>query len=621
MSIKYALGEDLHSWSNFKQVITTDLDLSVRVDFQRQILFGNVVHTLSVLEDGVTEVNFDTRALGIEDILLVSNEGEESVLAWTIPKSHPALGKSLTVTLPQTKKGDQLKVKVVYSTTRKSGAIQWFEPQQTAGGKHPYMYTQCQAILARTLLPCMDSPSVKATYTLNVSVPNGLVAVCSGTRTGSKDEVDGYQTHTYRQVIPTPSYLIALAAGKLETQAIGPRSAVWTEAELLKASVHEFEEHTESFIKAAESIFDNLPYEWGTYDLLILPTAFPYGGMENPQLTFVNSSLLVGDRSLVDVVAHEICHSWSGNLVTNSTWTDFWLNEGFTMYLERQLLSKVIGGEDYRKFHIFLGYKELIRTSQDLIDVGEGEFTKLQPDLRGVDPDDAFSIIPYEKGCLFLFYLELKVGGHENFLKWVSSMYHKYKRSNFNTAQMKADFLEYFNGKVDKQTLDSIEWDHWLHDEGMPRFDPSKDLTNKFSQECNELTEKWIKSDGSDFSAKDIENFKPSQVMFCLDELVTSSAMPLSKEKIAKLESAYNFSKSKNVEISNRMIVLCLKSKFLDAEVVDKFLGEHGRMRYIKPVFLFLDKVDHNKAVELWKKHRTRYHTVLRNIFDPKLSK
>jgi len=353
-----------------------------------------------------------------------------------------------------------------------------------------------------------------------------------------------------------------------------------------------------------------------------LPTAFPYGGMENPQLTFVNAGLLVGDRSLVDVVAHEICHSWSGNLVTNSTWTDFWLNEGFTMYLERHLLAKVIGGEDYRKFHIFLGYKELVRTSADLIEAGESEFTKLQPDLRGVDPDDAFSIIPYEKGCLFLFHLELKVGGPEKFLAWISALYHTFRRGNFDSAQMKSHFLNYFSDKVDKETLSSIQWDHWLHDVGMPKFDPTEHLTNKYSKDCNALTKNWVESDGGNFSAKDIEHFKPSQVMFCLDELVSSTAMPLSAEKIAKIENAYHFSTSNNVEISNRMIQICLKSKHVDSHMmatIDKFLGDHGRMRYIKPVFLNLQKVNHQKAVELWNKHKPRYHSVLHNIFESKL--
>jgi len=292
------------------------------------------------------------------------------------------------------------------------------------------------------------------------------------------------------------------------------------------------------------------------------------------------------------------------------------------MYLERQLLAKVIGGEDYRKFHIFLGYKELVRTSADLIEAGESEYTKLQPDLRGVDPDDAFSIIPYEKGCLFLFYLELKVGGPKNFLGWVSSLYHNYQRSNFDSAQMKSHFLNYFSDKVDKDILASIQWDHWLNDVGLPKFDPSEHLSNKYSLECNTLTKKWIESDGSNFSPKDVEDFKPSQVMFCLDELVTSSAMPLSAEKIAKFESAYHFSSSINVEISYRMIVICLKCKQADQHMlatVDKFLGDHGRMRYIKPVFLHLQKVNHQKAVEFWNKHKSRYHSVLHNIFESKL--
>jgi len=619
----YPLGDDLHSWSNFKQVSPSHLNLSLKVDFTKHILSGNVQQKLVAHEDKVDHATFDTRFLKVASVALVKDSTQQDA-EWSLGKTHPALGQQLIVKFPQLKKDEEVTIRVNYSTTPEGGAIQWFEPEQTTGGKHPYMYSQCQAILARQLLPCMDTPSAKATYQLNLSVPEPLVAVGSGIPVEGepKKEEGGFHTFTYNQPIPTPSYLIAVAAGNLSRKPLGDRTFVWTEPEKLDAAVEEFKEHTEAFLKTAEDLFDeNLKYEWGIYGLLVLPSAFPYGGMENPNLTFVNSSIITGDKSLVDVVAHEICHSWSGNLATNSTWADFWLNEGFTMYLERTLLGKVIGAEDYRLFHIYLGYKELIRTVQDLTDAGDAEFTKLQPNLTGIDPDDAFSIVPYEKGCLLLFHLEEKVGGLDNMLKWLNSLYAQYKRKTFNSEEMKKSFNEFFTGKVEAAILASVQWDHWLTEPGMPKFDPSGSLANHYSEECDTVIEKWTASkDGNDFSADDLKGFKPSQIMFCLDELVSSPAMPLPEQVLDKLDQVYEFSKSPNVEISNRFLVLSLKSKsrkFL--KEIDHFLSQHGRGRYVKPLYHFLNELDHDVAVKVWNKHRHRYHSVIKNAFDQKL--
>jgi len=322
-------------------------------------------------------------------------------------------------------------------------------------------------------------------------------------------------------------------------------------------------------------------------------------------------------------VAHEICHSWSGNLVTNSTWQDFWMNEGFTMYLERCLLSAVIGGEEYRKFHLILGYQELKRVAQDFLKAGEVEFTKLRPYLLGTDPDDAFSIIPYEKGCLFLLYLEILVGGKDVFLGWLNSFYLANLRGCVTSQKMQDHFLHYFsnNNKVDPEKLKSIDWNTWLNGPGLPSFDPSSYLVNSYSESSEKVIKKWADSkDGSDLNPADINTFKPSQLMFCLDA-ISVSHVPMNHKVLEKMEEIYKFT-SKNVEISNRFIGVGLKSKY--AAVVpacEKLLAEHGRGRYVKYLYNCLNDYDHNLAVKNFQANKHLYHSVIVNAFQEKLGK
>lgn len=320
------------------------------------------------------------------------------------------LGSALHVPLPApVGAGDRVSVTIEYATTADSAALQWLTPAQTAGGSHPYLFTQCQAIHARSLVPCQDTPHVKATYTAAVTVPAGLTAVMSALPGGDAPaaSADGATvTFTFRQPVPMPSYLIALGVGNLARVDIGPRSCVWAEPEVVADAAWEFAE-TESFIAAAEALVG--PYVWGRYDLLMLPPSFPYGGMENPCLTFVTPTLIAKDRSLADVVAHEIAHSWTGNLVSPSTWNHFHLNEGGTMMLQRLILAR-LKGADTLEFDAASGEGDMADSIAMFLARGQAEYTKLVPDLAGIDPDDAFSSVPYEKGFYLLFYLRSLVG-------------------------------------------------------------------------------------------------------------------------------------------------------------------------------------------------------------------
>jgi len=413
---------DPTSQSNLDEAKTNHIHLDLAVDFDAKILSGSAELEIEAIADAVTKVILDTSFI---DIRSVSVGGQALSVkqkytgylcfldfAW-FPPLTPApcivhtlisqfklqdrnekYGSALVVELakPLTK-GEKIKLLVQYATTKDCTACQWLEPSQTVGKKHPYLFTQCQAIHARSLLPCQDSPSIKLTYSANITTP--LRAVMSAVPIGEEVK-QGSETTTFRfeQKTRIPSYLIALAVGNLEGREIGPRSTVWTEPEVLEAAAWEFVD-TENFIRTGEELLT--PYDWGRYDLLVLPASFPYGGMENPCLTFVTPSLLAGDRSLVDVVAHEIAHSWMGNLVTTENWEHFWLNEGFTVFVERKILGRM-KGPAHSEFSAILGHKAL-KESVDLYGK-DHPFTALRPCLRGEDPDDAFSKVPYGKrGC------------------------------------------------------------------------------------------------------------------------------------------------------------------------------------------------------------------------------
>ena len=383
--------DDPSSQSNYPAVKVTHVDFDVDVDFDTKSIAGTVALRAVVGDAPSDELVLDTRDLTIESCRVDGADASFDLQA----EPHAVMGAALTVKLGEARApGTTLDVVVSYRTSPSSSAVQWLRPEQTAGGKHPYLFTQCQAIHARALYPCQDTPAAKLTYGAKVTVPAPLRALMSAIPVGEgvPSGAAGKTTFAFEQTVPIPPYLLALAVGNVEARDIGPRSKVWSEPEMVDAGAHEFAE-TEDFLVAAESVAG--PYVWGRYDLLLLPPRFPYGGMENPCLTFVTPTLLAGDRSQAHVVAHEIAHSWSGNLVTNATWEHFWLNEGFTVYLERKIMNKLYGKSVF-DFNAIGGLMELKETVARL--GADHPHTVLMPKLEGgVDPDDVFSKVPYEK--------------------------------------------------------------------------------------------------------------------------------------------------------------------------------------------------------------------------------
>lgn len=494
----------------------------------------------------------DTSALVIKSASIVSPASPGST-ASSLPFSlgdTTIYGQALSIELPGAKApASNFKLRIEYETGE-STALQWLTKEQTVGKNSPYLFTQCEAIHMRSLAPTQDTPQIKCTYSASVHVPAGMTALMSAVQQGTAKEetVNGVAQSVWNwvQKIPIPVYLTALAVGNLAKADVSPRSAVWTEPEVLEAAAWEFE-GTEAFLKAGEELGGE--YVWGRYDLLVLPGSFPCGffaqailsptshlcfaeptdgGMENPCLTFVTPTLLAGDRSQVDVVAHEAAHSWTGNLVTNVDWQHFWLNEGWTVFMERKIVGRVYTPAD-QQLSALIGLEHL---KADIENMGaDNEMTKLVKDLRGKDPDDAFSSVPYEKGFNFLYYLEQLLGGPEIFEPYVSFYIKRFSYKSLDTTEWKASLYEYFGnasnpggGAPTIEKLDTqVDWDAWFFGLGMPPVDNKFDDT--LAKQADVLAGRWgeaIKGEPRDaeeaktyyegkFSAEDLKGFSPAQ--------------------------------------------------------------------------------------------------------------
>lgn len=483
------------------------------------------------------------------------------------------------------------------------------------------MFSQCQAIHARSILPCQDTPDVKSTVDFNIRSP--LPVLASGLPTGikdfqpSKDGAPGTLLYTYKQEIPIPAYLIALASGDIASASIGPRSTVWTSSDALTDCQWELEGDMEKFLEAAEKIVYD--YAWTTYNVLVLPNSFPYGGMENPIYTFATPTIISGDKQNIDVIAHELAHSWSGNLVSNASWEHFWLNEGWTVYLERRIIA-AIHGEEYRDFSAIIGWKAL----QDSVErYGQDhEYTKLITDLKGKDPDDAFSSIPYEKGSTFLYYLE-KLLGKEKWDKFIPHYFKKYKYKSLDSYDFKATLIDFFASDKDASAkLESLDWETWFYAPGYP---PKPDFDDSLVKVCYELADRWEGANNSD----DISGFKPTsddiagwtgnQAVVFLEKIQTWDK-PLKSDLVELMWQNYRFKESANVEIVSRFLVLGLKSKTISTyQPTAELLGRVGRMKFVRPLFRALKDADFQMAKDTFERNKDFYHPICRAMVEKDL--
>lgn len=510
-----------------------------------------------------------------------------------------------------------ISVTIGVKTTGACTALQWLAPAQTGNKKHPYMFSQCQAIHARSIFPCQDTPDSKATWTFNIRSP--LPVIASGLSTGAKDFIPGQHgksgtlLYTFDQPVPMPSYLFALASGDLASASIGPRSLIWTGPEELTAAQWEFEADTERYIKIAEQIV--YPYPWTTYNILVLPPSFPYGGMENPNATFATPTIVSGDRQNVDVVAHELSHSWSGNLVSCASWEHFWLNEGWTTYLERRIQAAIHGADEYRDFSAIIGWKAL---SDSIEQFGEEhEFTKLVNDLRGKDPDDAFSSVPYEKGFIFLYHLE-KVVGIGRWDKFIPHYFTVFKNKSLDSYEFKSTLLDFFKHDAEaSKKLNDLDWDEWFYKPGFP---PKPDFDTTLVKACLDLADGWqaLNEGTSGFqpSPKDIESFAAQQSYVFLERIQTLPK-PLTPRLVETMGEAYGYGKSQNVELVSRFYVVGLQARAKSVyQAAADLAGRVGRMKFVRPLYRGLLKCDEKLARETFEKNRSFYHPICRAMVE-----
>lgn len=565
---------DPSSFSRPDQCVVKKVHLSLDVDFDRKVLAGRADLKVERVTPSIKELLLDSQDLAVLSVVdLTTNQS----LVYEISPQVSVFGSRLLINLPENDE-KELSIRVKYESSANASGLQWLAPIQTMGKDQPFMFSQFQAVHARSVIPCQDTPAVKTSYTADITAPNGLTVLMSAVPLGDPIKLnDGRTRFQFVQKVPIPSYLIAIAVGKLESRKLGPRSHVWAEPAMVEKAAYEFAE-TEKMLQTAEELCG--PYVWEIYDLLVLPPSFPFGGMENPCLTFVTPTIIAGDRSLALVVAHEIAHSWTGNLVTNRNFEHFWLNEGFTVFVERKIAGRM-AGPLVQDFEAITG----INTLQETVDkMGDNNpLTKLVLDLRGVHPDDSFSSVPYEKGHIFLRYIENIVGGPEKFEPFLKKYINDNKYRSIETDDFKKAFINYFSSNEDTKKID---WQTWLFAAGMPPVIP--DYNKTLVNVCIALKDKWLSYkndvDLNSFSAKDLEAMNSNQVDYFLQLMLESE--PISMKKLKIMEKLYKFNETSNAEIRFRWIRIGLKAQW--EEKIDdalKMVTEVGRMKYVRPLY------------------------------------
>ena len=587
---------DPHSRANLNQVRQTHLDLKIAIDFQRRVISGTARLTIENDADA-TQLILDTRSMDIDRVELIDDRGQfedgEFEVSPADPKL-PHLGQALTIPIRATTTG----VKIHYQTRPDAAALQWLAADQTADGRGPFLYTQSQAILARTWVPCQDSPAVRMTYTAEVQVPSGMLAVMSATNP-TKPEESGLYRFTMEQ--PIPSYLLALAVGHLSCQAIGSRCSVYAEPSVVEAAAYEFAE-TERMIAAAEKLYG--PYRWERFDILVLPPSFPFGGMENPRLTFATPTILAGDRSLVSLIAHELAHSWSGNLVTNATWDDFWLNEGFTVYFEHRIMEAMFGRE-YDEVLALLGKRGLQNEMKLLAD----RDTWLKLDLAGRDPDDGMTDVAYEKGYLFLRTIEELVG-RDKFDPFLRTYFDQFAFRSVTTEQ----FLDYL-----RETLlrdhdgPNLNIENWVYGPGLPQNCP--EITTTSLTEVEALAADFADRGESDRLVGKVEDWSTHLWLHFLRSL----PQPLSIDKLEVLDREFELTNSSNKEILHDWLLHSVASDYSPAsDALERFLTTQGRRKFLGPLYRALSQTPDGfeRAKRIYAQARAGYHAISRATVD-----
>jgi leukotriene-A4 hydrolase len=583
---------DPHSHARPQEALAKHLDLDITVDFEAKQIKGSATYTIENRSGG-NAVLFDARNLEILDV--TTPEGDS--LGWFLGDEDPILGQPLEIEL----KPETFKVKITYATTKGAAALQWLNPVQTGGKQNPFLFTQSQAILARTWIPCQDGPGMRFTYSATVRVPNNLMAVMSATNSTERNPEGVYK---FEMKHPIPAYLMALAVGDLKFKPIGERTGVYAEPSMIDRAVNEFAD-MEKMLIAAEELYG--AYRWERYDVIVLPPSFPFGGMENPRLTFATPTIIAGDRSLTALVAHELAHSWSGNLVTNATWNDFWLNEGFTVYFEQRIMEKLYG-KSYSDMLIVLGYEDLLATIADM--GADNPDSKLKLRLNGRDPDDGMNDIAYEKGYSLLRTIEMAVG-RERFDGFLKQYFNNHAFGSMTTEA----FIEEVNRELikgDPELEKKIDLQTWIYQPGLPATYPAP-TSERFVAVDAQLA-KW-KAGTSPGMLEGTSKWSPHEWL----RFINGLPQDMTIDQMTALDKAFSFTNSKNAEIVSAWFEHVIRRKYTPGyKALEDFLVHVGRRKFVKPLFKAMAETEEGKAMakDIYAKARPNYHSVTAGTVD-----
>jgi aminopeptidase N len=579
---------DPHSYTDDTQVETEQVALALRVDFASRTLAGTA--TLTFRTDAGGPLDLDTRDLTIESV----HDAGGATLPFTLHPAEPILGSRLSVELP---KGTTA-IAIRYRTSPEASALQWLEPAQTLGGAQPFLYSQCQAIHARSVAPLQDTPRLRIRYAAELTIPRALTAVMAAAHLGRTDGTDergaDVAIESWEMPQPIPPYLLAFAVGELASRDLSPRCRVWAEPGQLEAAAWEFAE-VEEMITAAEALFG--PYEWERFDVLAMPPSFPYGGMENPRLTFLTPTVIAGDRSLVNVLAHELAHSWTGNLVTNANAEHFWLNEGFTVYAERRIME-AREGVDVAALHAALGRRELERAIDRFAD--RPELTRLRTRLTGVDPDDAYSVVPYEKGYALLAALE-GWAGRTVFDEWLRAYLEMFRFGAVTTE----DFVAHVGWRL-TGAMEAIDLPAWLDGEGLPASarPPRSNRLDAIAALRGDVP-----------SEEQAETWSPTEWQLYLEGL----PRPLDLATCRALDARFALTARTNHDVLVTWLGVALAAG--DTSVlprVEEVLTTVGRLKYLRPLYAGLARDPRTRALadDIYARARAGYHPISRALVD-----
>ncbi len=589
---------DQSSFANASAFVTTHLALDLAADFGARTLSGTAALTLARLDRDATELVLDTRDLDIRRAEAAIGDGPWVETTFRLDEPHASFGRALRIAMPP----GSTRVRVTYVTSPSAKGLQWLTPAQTAGKRHPFLFSQAQAIQARSFIPLQDAPGIRATYEATIRTPPALVAVMGAEMLTPPTERTG--VYRFRMPQPIPSYLIALAIGDLTFRTMSDRTGVWAEPSVVAAATAEFDD-TERMVRTAEQLYG--PYRWGRYDLLVLPPSFPFGGMENPRLTFATPTVITGDKSLVSLVAHELAHSWSGNLTTNATWEDFWLNEGFTTYIERRIIEAIYG-ERRAAMERMIGVTDLNESRRTLTVPRD---RSLLPDMSGRDPDDAYSTVPYEQGALFLEFLDARYGRAtlDAFLRaWFEAHAFQSVTTPQFLAFMKTHLMDTHPGRVT-----DAEVQEWLRSETIPTF--AVLAKSDAFEKVDEATRTWLSGGRIDGLSRASATWSTQEWMHLLDGLPRQ----LDVKRLSELDTAFGLTTSRNPEIAHAWYRLAIANNYEPAYAsMAEYMIRIGRRKLIVPLYrdLAATSAGRPRALAIYAEARAGYHPLAQEAID-----